>query len=189
MSISIADRIKNDLKESQITWKVALFFIPVVLFTYLFHESGHWLFGEITGNDMTISLNASAPKSGNFLTESHALWSAIGGPAFTIIQALLFLLIIRKTKSIYAYLFVFMAVFSRFFSVVFGGISLQDEGRISAMLHTNKYLPALLVLLILFGILWRSSRIMNLSLKAIGYFTTLGTLAILLVIWLTDLIS
>ena len=36
------DRIKNDLTESKINWKVALLMIPVALLTYLFHEFGHW---------------------------------------------------------------------------------------------------------------------------------------------------
>ena len=175
-------RIGNDLKDSQINWKVALAFIPIAFFTYLFHEFGHWTIGEILGNDMIISLNNSAPKSGHFNTNSAALWSAIGGPLFTILQAIIFLLITQRTKSIYAYSFVFFAVFSRFFSIVFGGINLQDEARISSMLHVNEYLVAGIVLLILFLLLWRSSRIMNLNFKAIGYYTVLSTLAILLII-------
>ena len=138
---------------------------------------------------MTLGLNNSAPKSGNFISDSHALWSAIGGPAFTILQALIALLITNKLKSIYAYSIVFIAVFSRFFSIVFGGISSQDEGRISSMLHVNDYLVASIVLLILFVLLWRSSRIMNLNFKAIGYFATLNTLAILLVIGLNRLMT
>jgi hypothetical protein len=182
MNNTLFDQIRNDSKESQITWRVAFSFIPIMFFTYLFHESGHWMPGELLGNEMTLSLNNSAPKSGNFLKDSHALWSAIGGPAFTILQALIFLVITKKTKSIYAYSFVFVAVFSRFFSIVFGGISQQDEARIASMLHLNMYLTASIVLLFLFIILWRSSRIMKVNLKAIGYFTTLSTFAILLVI-------
>lgn len=146
------------------------------------------MFGELLGNDMTFSLNSSAPKSGNFIKESHALWSAIGGPAFTILQALIFSIITKMMKSIYAYSIVFFAVFFRFFSIAFGGFSLQDEARISSMLHLNEYLIALIVLLLLSILLWRSSRTMNLNLKAIGYFTTLGTFAILLVIGINKLI-
>jgi hypothetical protein len=183
----IINRIRDDLKESQINWKVALSFIPIAFFTYFFHEFGHWVFGEVTGNDMTLSLNNSAPKSGYFLNQSSALWSAIGGPAFTILQALVFLFLTKKTKSIYAYSFVFFAVFSRFFSIIFGAINLQDEARISSMLSINEYLTAAIVLLVLFIILWRSTRIMNLNLKALGYFTCLGTFAMLLVIALNEL--
>jgi len=153
MSKTLYDRISNDLKESQITWRVALFIVPIAFSTYLFHEFGHWIFGELLGNDMTLSLNNSTPKSGYFINDSHVLWSAIGGPLFTIFQALIFLLVTKKTKSIYAYSIVFIAVFSRFFSIVFGGISLQDESRISSILHVNEYLIALIVLLILFMLL------------------------------------
>ena len=188
MSKTFYYRISNDLKESQITLRVILFIIPIAFFTYLFHEFGHWTFGEFTGNDMTLGLNNSAPKNGYFINDSHALWSAIGGPLFTILQASIFLIVLKKTKSIYAYSIVFIAVFSRFFSIVFGGISLQDESRISSMLNINEYLIALIVLLILFILLWRSSRIMNLNLKAIGYFTTFGTFAMLVVIGLNELI-
>lgn len=102
--------------------------------------------------------------------------------AFTIIQSLIFLLITWITKSIHASSFAFFAVFSRFFSIVSGGINLQDEAGIASMLETNKYLIATIVLTILFLILWRCNRIMKLNLKASGYFTVLGTFAILIAI-------
>ena len=182
MKLTFSNRISNDLKESQIDWKVIISFIPIAFLTYFFHEFGHWTFGELSGNDMTISLNNSAPRNGHFINDSDALWSAIGGPLFTIIQALVFLLITWRTKSIYAYSIMFFAVFSRFFSIVFGGINLQDEAGIALILDTNKYLIAAIVLTILFLILWRSNRIMKLNMKAVGYFTVLGVFAILIVI-------
>lgn len=185
---SFADRISNDLKDSQINWKVALTFIPIAFFTYLFHEFGHWIVGEILGNDMILSLNNSTARSGTYIKDTHNLYISMGGPVFTILQALIFLLFTQKTKSIYAYSFVFFAAFSRFFSIVLGGISLQDEGRISSILNINKYLVVMIVLLILFMIVWRCSRIMNLNMKAVGYFTTLSTLSMLLVIGVNKLI-
>lgn len=175
-------RILNDLKESQINWKVAVLIIPIAFITYIFHELGHWTFGELFGNDMAISLNNSAPKSGYFLHNSHALWSAIGGPLFTIIQALLFLVITHITKSIYSYSITFFAVFSRYFSIIFGGISLQDEWGIASLLGINEYLIATFVLTVLFLILWKSNRIMSLNLKAVGYFTVLAVFSNLMVI-------
>jgi len=188
MKETFSNKISNDLKESQINWKVIISFIPIAFITYIFHEFGHWIFGELLGNDMTLSLNNSAPESGYFINAYHALWSAIGGPVFTMIQALIFLLITWITKSIYAYSIAFFAVFSRFFSIVFGGINLQDEARIASMLDTNKYLIAAIVLTILFLILWRCNRIMKLNLKGGGYFTVLGTFAILIVISVNEFI-
>jgi len=52
MKESFSYRIRNDLKESQIDWKVMIAFIPIAFFTYLFHEFGHWTFGELLGNDI-----------------------------------------------------------------------------------------------------------------------------------------
>ena len=186
--MNLFNRINKDLKESQINWIVISSFIPIAFFTYLFHEFGHWTFGELMGNHMTISLNNSAPKSGYFINDSHALWSAIGGPVFTIIQALVSLFFVWKTKSIYAYSIAFFAVFSRFFSIVFGGISLQDEARIASMLDMNKYLTVAIVLTILFLILWICQRILKLNMKALGYFTVLGILSVLIVISVNSII-
>lgn len=115
MNKTFRTKISDDLKESQINWEVSLLFIPIAFLTYIFHEFGHWIFGELLGNEMTLSLNNSDPKGGVFINESQALWSAIGGMLFTIIQALVFSFITWKTKSIYAYSMVLFALFSRFF--------------------------------------------------------------------------
>jgi len=189
MISSLVNRIKNDLKDCQIDWKVALGFIPIAFFTYLFHEFGHWIVGEILGNDMIISLNNSSARNGNYINDSHNLYISIGGPAFTLLLALIFLVLTKKTKSIYAYSVVFFAAFSRFFSIVFGGFCLQDEARISALLNINMYATAIIVLFLLILIVFRSSIIMKLDLKAVGYFVTLSTLTILLVIGINELIG
>ena len=189
MAENFFHKIRIDLNESQINWKVIISVIPIAFMTYLFHESGHWAFGEIFGNDMTLSLNNSTPIDGHFINDESALWSAIGGPLFTIIQGLIFLLITWKTKSIISYTFVFFASFSRFFSIVFGGLNQQDEARIASMLDVNKFLVAISVLTILFFILWKSHRILKLNSKALGYFVVLGVLSMLFVIGVNDMIK
>ena len=88
------DRIKNDLTESKINWKVALLMIPVALLTYLFHEFGHWSVGELLGNKMVLSLNNAAPLTGNYVHKTDSLFVLIGGSAFTILQAIIFLIVI-----------------------------------------------------------------------------------------------
>ncbi|MBI5370743.1 MAG: hypothetical protein HZA79_01825 [Sphingobacteriales bacterium] len=188
MKQTLCKRIAADLKESQIDRKVIVAFIPIAFFTYFFHESGHWIFGVFTGNDMLISLNNSSPKNGHFIHDSDALWSAIGGPAFTVLQGLLFLLLTSLTKSIYSYSLVFFAVFSRLFSILFGGVNLQDEARIASMLDIHKYLVVSIIATILLLILWKSTRIMKLDMKAVGYFTVLGVYAILIVIGINGLL-
>jgi len=188
LNSAFIEKIKNDLKESQINWKVIVSIIPIAFLTFLFHELGHWTFGELLGNEMTLSLNNSTTKNGYFLNDSDALWSAIGGPLFTIIQALIFLFVTWKTKSSIAYSIAFFAVFSRYFSIVFGGINLQDEARIAFMLGINKYFIAATVLIILFLILWKCNKIMKINLKALGYYLVLGVFAVLIVIGFNELI-
>ena len=185
----LAQRIKNDLIDSRINWKVAFLFIPVAFFTYFFHEFGHWIVGEMFGNDMGLSLNNSNALSGYYIDKTHNLYISMGGPAFTILQAVVFLVFIEITKSIYVYPFVFFAAFSRFFSIVFGGFSLQDEARITSMLGVGTYSVAVIVILVLFIIAWRSSYLLKLNLKGIGYYTTLSTLSNLLVIGVNKLIN
>lgn len=182
MKSSFVHNFTADLKESRISWPLALAFIPIAFATYLFHELGHWTLGELTGNDMTISLNNSGPRNGVFNNDTAALWSSIGRPLFTILQAALFLMITGFTRSIYIWSIGFFAVFSRTFSLLFGGLDLQDEAHIASMLQVSKYLVAGIVLVILLLILWKATRLMKLNNKALGYFLVLGVIAILLVI-------
>jgi hypothetical protein len=182
------DKIKNDLEESRINWKVVLLFIPVAFLTYIFHEFGHWIVGEILGNDMVLSLNNATSRSGHYINKTDDLYVSMGGPLFTVLQAVIFLVIIQKIKSIYWFPMIFFAAFSRFFSIVFGGLSHQDEGRISAILDISEYPIVFFVLLILSLIVWRSCYLLKLNLKAIGYYATLSTLSILLVIGVNGLL-
>ena len=107
---------------------------------------------------------------------------SIAGPAFTILLAIIFLLIIEKYKTLYAYPVVFFQAFLRFCSLVFGGFAKQDEARISEILGIGTYTFAIIVLLILFVILFRASRILKVSFKTNCYYFTISTVCELLVI-------
>ncbi len=175
--------------ENKLSWKFMLLFIPVAYASYLFHEFGHWVIGEVLGNNMLYSLNNVTPQSGHYIDASHNLYSSIGGPAFTILLSLLFLLIIEKYKTMYAYPFVFFQWFIRFFSLVFGGFGQQDEAGISAILGLGKYTVAIAVLLILFLIVLRASYLIRIDLKINSYIFTVSTVCDLLVIGTHKMIS
>jgi hypothetical protein len=162
--------------------RLFLLFIPVSYASYLFHEFGHWIVGEALGNDMAYSLNDVWPKTGYYIHANHDVLVLLGGPAFTILLALLSLLVLERYKTIYAYPFVFFQMFIRLFSLVFGGFSLQDESKISAILNLGSYTVAVVVLLLLILIVLKASNTLRISLKNNGYFTTMSTLGILLVI-------
>jgi hypothetical protein len=163
-------------------WRFFLLFIPAAYASYLFHEFGHWSVGEILGNRMVFSLNLVWPKNGHFLQASHALYSSIGGPGFSILQAALAWIVIEKFKTLYAYPFAFFPMFSRFFSDFLGGFEKQDEAGMAAMMGTWKYLPAVIVLAILLAIIIRCSYRLNLDARTNGYVLTASTIGQLLVI-------
>lgn len=167
---------------AKINLKLILLFIPVAYGSYLFHEFGHWLAGELLGNDMVMNLNNAAPLSGSYLHSGDGLLVSIGGPAFTILLALLALLVIEKYKSIYAYPLLFFQFFCRFFSLVFGGFSKQDEAAIALLSGVGTYSVAIVVLLVLLLIVWRASRVLGINLQVNSYFFTISTVMELMVI-------
>lgn len=170
------------LVENKILIRLYLLLIPIAFFSYLFHEFGHWSVGEILGNDMFYSLNYVYPKSGHYINVCHDLYVSIGGPAFTILLALISLFILEKFSSVYAYPVLFFQFVIRFFSLVFGGFSKQDEAGISKLMRIGTYTAAIIVLLILVLIVIRASYKLKIDLKHIGYFFTVSIVCQLLVI-------
>jgi hypothetical protein len=162
--------------------KLILLFIPVAFMSYLFHEFGHWIIGEILGNDMAYTLNWVWPKSGHYVFAEHGLYVSIGGPAFSILQAMIALIVIEKFKTVYAYPFLFFPFFSRFFSLVFGGFSKQDEAHISASLGIWPGTVAILVIAILFFLAWRGSSKFKFGFEENSFFFLISTISGLIVI-------
>jgi hypothetical protein len=137
-----------------------LLFIPVAFATYAWHEAGHWIIGECLGNAMTYALNNVSPQSGNYLHGSHALWVSIAGPAFSVLQAVVALLLIAWRGWPYAYPWAYFSTFNRAFALLLGGFGDQDEARISALIGGWPYAAALVVLGVLVAItVWCSCKL------------------------------
>jgi hypothetical protein len=167
---------------------VFLLLIPASYITFLFHEFGHWIIGEFLGNDMIYSLNG-VRTTGGFLNSYDSLYVILGGPLFTIFQAIFFLIIIEKFKTIYAYPFVFFPVFMRFITLTLGRFSGQDEAKISTILNIGTYTIALIVLGILLITILRASYKLKIGLKHNSYFIAISTVCIFLVTETAKLIS
>jgi hypothetical protein len=138
--------------------------------------------GEILGNNMVYSLNYVWPRSGRYIDAGQAVYVLIGGPTFSIFQALCGLLLLEKYGSIYIYPFAFTPTFSRFFSLLFGGFGLQDEAKISVMLGVGTYTVAIIVLVILLLPAILCSARLKMGLKENGYAVVFSTVSQLLVI-------
>lgn len=172
--------LTDSQKETNI--RFFLFFIPVAYASYLFHELGHWSVGEVLGNRMVYSLNYVWPKNGHYLREGQDLYVLIGGPAFSVLEAIVALLIIEGSRALYAYPFAFFPMFNRFFSLLFGGFSKQDEAKIAVLANTGSYVVAILVLVILVSIVIRCSIKLGIKPKTNAYILTASTACQVLVI-------
>ena len=170
------------LSQKPINVKFFLLFIPVAFASYLFHELGHWSLGEILGNRMAYSLNYAWAINGHFVHASDQLYSSIGGPAFNILQSAFALLVVERFKALYAYPFAFFPLYSRFFSLCFGGFSKQDEAWISANLGIGTYTVAIIVLVILLSVVVRCSFKLKVGIKDNSYVVVASTVSQLIVI-------
>ena len=168
--------------ENKISVKYYLLLIPIAFFSYLFHEFGHWLVGEILGNDMFYSLNYVWPKAGHYINKSHDLYVSAGGPVFTILLAVFSLFILEKFSSFYAYPVLFFQFVLRFFSLVFGGFTQQDEARVSSLSGLGTFTVGIVILVILLLIVIKASYKLKMDLKHFGYFFTASILSDLIVI-------
>ncbi len=116
------------------------------------------------------------------MREGQDLYVLMGGPVFSILQAALALLVIERSKSLYAYPFAFFPAFNRLFSLVFGGFSLQDEAKIALLLNTGSYLVAIIVVAVLLSIVARCTYKLGITPRTNGYIVTVATACQVLVI-------
>lgn len=152
----------DDIKQTLV---LAILLFPIAFAHNYFHEFGHWLVGKLLGYDMGIKLNWVWPRQGHYNTDLHSAYVGMGGPAFSIIFALIFLLVIEKVKTIYAYPLVFYPLFARFFSLFIGQFSAQDEAGIAASLGLGTYTVAVIVLSLLLLIVLRAAYKLKIGIK------------------------
>jgi hypothetical protein len=148
--------------------QLALLLIVAAYAHNLFHEFGHWLVGTILGNQMSMSLNGTWPTSGGYHQEWHAPAVGIGGPAFSILMALVALIVIEKRRTVFAFPFLFFPLFSRLFSLILGNFAAQDEAGISASLGLGKYTVAIIVCSVLLALVWKGSLRLKLGVIALN---------------------
>ena len=163
--------------------KLMLIFIPVAYFSFFFHEMGHWIAGEILGNDMAFRLNGISPKSGQYL-ENTRLPIICGGVCFTLLLTVVFWVVIEKYKTIYAYPVVFFNFIFRLFPQILN-FDFQDEAKISALLEVGKYTITIVVLIPLLLITWRTSYVLKRNYKDNIIFVIASIICAFLVV-LTD---
>jgi hypothetical protein len=166
-----------------------LLFIPAAFATYAWHDAGHRIIGECLGNAMTHGLNNVSPQAGHYLHASHALWVSIGGPAFSLLQAVVALLSIAWLGWRSAYPWAYFAAFNPAVALLPGGFGAQDEARIAALIGGWPYAVPLVVLGALMAITMWCSRRLSIGLRTNLNVAVASTACRLLVIGTCTLLS
>jgi len=130
----------------------ALMFIPAALVTWLAHEFAHWQMGNALGYDMWMSLNAGGLEGkGSYDSALHRSLVDAAGPLLTYILAIGALALIRSTRSLLLYPFLFLQFYMRAMALGISVVSQpNDEARISLELGLPLWLlPGIAVTLLL----------------------------------------
>jgi hypothetical protein len=137
---------------------IAISLIAVFL-SFFFHESAHYITGKLLGYDMWMNLNAVGLVEGQtYDKEWHEQLVSISGPIFTIIQAIVFFYIIKKTKNLSWYPFLFITALIRLFATVISATKMaNDEARVSEWLGIGKMTLPIIVSFFLIGLVIKTT--------------------------------
>jgi hypothetical protein len=130
----------------------AIIFIPAALLTWLLHEFAHWQMGKALGYDMWMSLNeAGLAGEGSYDSALDRSLIDAAGPVLTYILAIGSLVLIRTTRSLLLYPFLFLQFYMRAMAMGISVVSQpNDEARVSLELGLPLWLlPAIAVTLLL----------------------------------------
>lgn len=143
---------------------IFIVFIAVFAST-IFHELAHWSIGEILGNKMTATLNATNPVSGELLHEWNRNYITIAGPLFTVLQAILFYFLIIKYKKIELYPFVLFPFVMRLAAGLANFLSANDEGRLGLSFGIGLFTISIFVCSFLFYLVYKTTKEQKISIK------------------------
>ncbi|WKV14040.1 hypothetical protein [Marivirga harenae] len=117
--------------------KYILYSLLAVVFTFLIHEFSHWMMGELLGYEMRMTLNTAYPEIRKYYHDWHFQLISSVGPIISLVQAIIFYLLLKKYSNYNLYPFLFtcfyMAVLSGALSFI--GKNPNDLGRIGIYLN------------------------------------------------------
>ena len=142
----------------KITFNYVIACLIAVLFTWILHEFTHWATSELLGYESIMRLNSVSPIADQNPTDWHKIYISASGPLITIIQALIVFMLLRKTWTKWLYPFLFTPFFMRFLAGGMNAMNPNDEGRISEFFGLGLYTISILVSLLLFFLVYKTSK-------------------------------
>ncbi|HAA15763.1 MAG TPA: hypothetical protein DCE41_30265 [Cytophagales bacterium] len=154
--------------------------IIATFFTFFFHEMSHWIAYEWLGYDAGFTLNGASVKDDAItLSKTHRMITSSAGVLFTIVQGIVFFNILKKRQSILLYPFLFLPFVMRVGATWANRFQPNDEGRISLDLGLPLYAVSSVVVVILFLLVFGTSRRNKISM-GINLITFLLSIAMIL---------
>jgi hypothetical protein len=155
----------GDSSKVEINKKYVSIFAIAVLLSWTLHEFAHWAVGECLGYKMTITLNSSFPANGHYIKDLHYQIISAGGPIFTLCEAILIFILMRRQRRILLYPLLFTCFYMRLFATVISFRNPNDEARISSAMGIGKFTLPLIMTIILFALIYKVSNMYKLGTK------------------------
>lgn len=128
------------------TSKFILYSLVAVISTILLHEFTHWIVGEFLGNDMRMTLNSGYPIAGKYKEDWHYPLISAMGPLITLLQAIVFFFLIKRSANKHLYPFLFTCFYMELLSGILTFRRPNDLGRIGMYLDIGLFtLPILFI--------------------------------------------
>ncbi|MEM6687122.1 MAG: hypothetical protein AAF617_15180, partial [Bacteroidota bacterium] len=147
------------MKHQKITLKYVFSVLFAVLFTWFIHEFAHWFTSEALGYEAIMRLNGVRPVYGVFPTEGHQAIISISGPIITIVQGIVFYLLLQSKGWItWCYPLLFTTFYMRFLAGIMNFLNPNDEARVGQYLGIGTHTLSLLVSIFLFVLVYKISK-------------------------------
>jgi len=126
--------------------KYILISLSAVVVSFFIHELSHWICGELMGYEMKMTLNTVYPAARKYNSEIDYMIISVVGPMVTLIQTIVFCLIIRKSKNLLFFPFLFTAFYLALLSGIMNFSKPNDLGRISSYFELGLFaIPTVVV--------------------------------------------
>ncbi|NOT50383.1 MAG: hypothetical protein HOP10_03795 [Chitinophagaceae bacterium] len=136
-----------------------------VFSSWVLHEFSHWATGTALGYKMGMSLNKTFLANGSFNSSADYQLVSSAGPAFTILQALLIFLLMKKYRNYLLYPFLLTCFYMRLFATVISFRRYNDEARISDFFGIGAFTLPVIVSVLLFLLVFKTSKDYGFSLR------------------------
>jgi hypothetical protein len=147
------------MNNQKISFKYILLVFGAVLFTWLFHEFGHWISYKLMGFEPYLSFNKVGIRGNDLPNTTQQLLGTAAGPIITLLQAIVaYYILIKKGWNKYLYPFLFIPFYMRLLAGIMNVMSPNDEGVISQHFGLGLFTISIMMSLVLFWLVYKVSK-------------------------------